>query len=186
MVSTSELKTTHYTEHMGADAVVPLPQCALHLKDSPGKGRGVFASEPIKKGTMVSLSPVLVFPAEVDCSSSSSSSLSSSSSSSSRGGCSAEREVLNSYTYTWGTCQAMALGLGSMFNHARHSNVGFVVDKTNLLIQYFAMEDIAADAELCINYGPKVWFSDTDAADGDDEYDDDSDEGGNFLSRLEL
>lgn len=155
-----------------ADDVVPLPQSALYLKVSPGKGRGVFAAEPIPSGTMISLSPVLIFPPQE------------------KGSCSPEREVLNSYTYTWGNTQALALGLGSMFNHSKRNNVGFVIDKPNTIIRYFTIKDVEMDTELCINYGPRLWFDDSELDSGivaaDSGSSSEDEDGTGFLSKLEL
>ncbi|KAJ2368171.1 hypothetical protein H4S01_001738, partial [Coemansia sp. RSA 2610] len=68
---------------------------------------------------------------------------------------------LDHYTYCWRDGQfALALGLDSMFNHepSGRENVGFVRDMDQALIRYVALRDIAAGEELCICYGPNVWF----------------------------
>ena len=144
----------------------PLPQVSLYLQESEGKGRGVFAGEFIAISTLVAVCPVLLFPEDSE-----------------RKQVSCEREVLNSYTYTWDKrTQALSLGLGSMFNHARHNNVGFVLDKPNHLIRYYATTDVLPDQELCINYGPFLWFDDSEGlADSSSD-----DEEGEFLGRIEL
>ncbi|CAO3692845.1 unnamed protein product [Rhizopus stolonifer] len=67
--------------------------------------------------------------------------------------------VLDHYTYCWpGGGYALALGLGSMFNHDNKPNIGFIRDKTNQLIRYTALRDIEAEEELCISYGSHLWF----------------------------
>lgn len=58
--------------------------------------------------------------------------------------------------------QALALGLGSMFNHMRIPNVGWERDIPTLSIRYFTIRDIMEGEELCISYGPKLWFDDAD------------------------
>jgi uncharacterized protein len=58
--------------------------------------------------------------------------------------------------------QALALGLGSMFNHSRRPNVAWERDISSLSIRYFALRDINGGEELCISYGPKLWFDDVD------------------------
>jgi len=101
-----------------------------------------------------------------------------------------EKTVLTHYTYTWPAAgdtvdtatwkaggstqaedtpsrvkvarQALALGLGSMFNHSRKPNVGWERDIPTQSIRYFALRDIMANEELCISYGPKLWFTDVD------------------------
>ena len=58
--------------------------------------------------------------------------------------------------------QAVALGLGSLFNHSNLAqNVGWQRDVNAQYIRYTALRDIAAGEELCINYG-RLWFPDAD------------------------
>ena len=64
--------------------------------------------------------------------------------------------------------QALALGLGSMFNHKRIPNVAWERDIAMQVIRYFTLRDIEPGEELCISYGSKLWFQDTDAPDEDD------------------
>ena len=60
------------------------------------------------------------------------------------------------------TTQAVALGLGSLFNHSTlNSNVGWIRDLSHQMIVYRALKDVSAGEELCINYG-KLWFADAD------------------------
>jgi SET domain-containing protein len=150
-----------------------LPQVALYLKDSPGKGRGVFAGEHIKASTLIAICPVLLFPDGATTTVGV------------NGPISSEREVLNSYTYTWNSnTQALSLGLGSMFNHTKKCNVVFTIDKDNMLIRYHTLVDVPPDMELCINYGPKLWFDDGDESGSDSNSSDD--EGQGFLGRIDL
>lgn len=52
------------------------------------------------------------------------------------------------------TTQAVVLGLGSMFNHSTaRPNVGWERDLSKTCMRYFALQDIRAGEELCINYG---------------------------------
>ena len=72
-----------------------------------------------------------------------------------------ERNILSHYTYSFGNnTQALALGMGSMFNHSKNNNVGFIIDKINLVIRYTTLKDVLKDSELLINYGNKLWFVD--------------------------
>ena len=78
--------------------------------------------------------------------------------------------------------QAVALGLGSLFNHSLlHQNVGWSRDVTGQCIIYRALRDIGAGEELCINYG-KLWFVDADEGQPQ-QHDSDNDE---FLSSIEI
>ncbi|KAJ2046135.1 hypothetical protein H4S04_005215 [Coemansia sp. S16] len=113
----------------------------LELRTHPLRGRGVFTRLPIVKGTLVHISPVLLFDhAEY----------------SEHG----KHTKLDHYTYCWQGGFALALGLGSMFNHEPFGceNIGFTRDTGAGLIRYTALRDIVAGEELCICYGPNVWF----------------------------
>lgn len=60
--------------------------------------------------------------------------------------------------------QAIILGLGSMFNHsAQEHNVGWKRDVQNMIITYWTLRDVKAGEELCIHYGHRLTFKDTDA-----------------------
>lgn len=62
------------------------------------------------------------------------------------------------------TTQAIILGLGSMFNHSNvQQNVGWERDIENRLITYSALRDIKEGEELCISYGQRLTFKDTEA-----------------------
>ena len=79
--------------------------------------------------------------------------------------------------------QAVALGLGSLFNHSLlHQNVGWSRDVTGQCIVYRALRDIRAGEELCINYG-KLWFVDADEEKPQqlDDYDNDD-----FLGSIDI
>jgi uncharacterized protein len=66
--------------------------------------------------------------------------------------------------------QAIALGLGSLFNHSTlRQNVGWQRLAFEQCIRYTALRDIAEGEELCISYGAPgvLWFEDADAAEVD-------------------
>jgi len=67
--------------------------------------------------------------------------------------------------------QALALGLGSMFNHRRIPNIAWERDIPLQSIRYFALRAIVEGEELCISYGPKLWFKDIDGAEEDEVVD---------------
>eukprot|EP01119_Soliformovum_irregulare_P003387 TRINITY_DN1386_c0_g1_i1.p2 TRINITY_DN1386_c0_g1~~TRINITY_DN1386_c0_g1_i1.p2 ORF type:complete len:156 (-),score=17.92 TRINITY_DN1386_c0_g1_i1:1002-1439(-) len=118
----------------------------IAMKDSTGKGRGMFAIQPIKRGEVVEISPILHFSAK-------------------EWEEHARFTLLEHYTFTWvDGGQALALGVGSIFNHHRKPNVGYTRDPKNLTIIYTATQDIDVGEELCISYGDqsKLWFDDAD------------------------
>ena len=49
-----------------------------------------------------------------------------------------------------------------MFNHSRRPNIAWERDISTLSIRYFTLRDIKEGEELCISYGPKLWFQDAD------------------------
>ncbi|KAK3050496.1 hypothetical protein LTR09_008408 [Extremus antarcticus] len=141
----------------------------LYVKLDTPKGRGVFSTAPICKGTILDICPVLVLPPDEITRH-------------------IEHTTLNHYTYNWPshssakhedskqpngqleqssreprrtTTQAIVLGLGSMFNHSRlHQNVAWQRDLERQVVVYRALRDIAADEELCISYGDRLTFKD--------------------------
>ncbi|KAJ7857724.1 hypothetical protein B0H14DRAFT_3108151 [Mycena olivaceomarginata] len=113
------------------------PQCIV--KSSDGKGRGVFAAHAIPSQTTVESSPVLLFGKE-------------------------EYEqhgrftILDHYTFKWPNGRmALALGLGSLFNHSNTPNA-------NDLIHYTTTRPVEPGEELCIYYGSTLWFDLADPA----------------------
>jgi uncharacterized protein len=74
--------------------------------------------------------------------------------------------------------QAVVFGLGSMFNHSRNPNVGWIRDIKSSVVVYKSLRDIEEGEELCkilfsylnnlnlillgISYGDRLTFQDTD------------------------
>ncbi|MEO6191228.1 MAG: SET domain-containing protein [Saprospiraceae bacterium] len=110
-------------------------------------GRGVFCGQPIPKGSLIELSPVLVIPKnEVDI---------------------IHHTELHDYYFVWGEQDeeaALALGYGSLYNHSYAPNANFEMDLGNLQIRFFAIKNIAAGEEITINYHgepeskDELWF----------------------------
>jgi len=120
----------------------------ISVKESPGKGRGVFARKNFKKGEIIETCPVIVFPAEeVDA---------------------VEFTQLYNYYFAWGTASneaAIALGYGSLYNHSYSPNAKYQKDFENNVLKYICIRDIQEDEEITINYNcdpedkSPVWFS---------------------------
>lgn len=117
------------------------PHLNLHnlliLSSHPSRGRGVYASKPLRAGTVVEISPVLLFSKEEWENHGS-------------------KTILDCYTFKWGRMgeMALALGLGSLFNHSATPSVSFRLDRSAHCITYTLMSDVVAGEELCISYGP--------------------------------
>ncbi|WFD43261.1 tRNA-specific adenosine deaminase subunit tad3 [Malassezia psittaci] len=117
----------------------------LIICDTPNAGRGVFASKNIARDIVVEVSPVLLFdPTEYRDH--------------------GKYTVLDSYTFVWekrekGSTMALALGLGSLFNHSCNPNISYELDKSAHCIRYRTAREISAGDELCISYGPgTMWW----------------------------
>lgn len=76
-----------------------------------------------------------------------------------------------------------------MFNHSkRGQNVGWERDLTKMCVRYQALRDIRKGEELCINYGPKLWFVDEDGKGLDEEEEEEEDDDGGLerLKRIDI
>ncbi|KAG6890802.1 hypothetical protein C0995_003235 [Termitomyces sp. Mi166 len=122
------------------NALLHLNSTGCIIRRSDDKGRGVYASRAISAQTLIEISPVLFFSKEEY----------------------AEHgrfTVLDDYTFKWTDGRmALALGLGSLFNHSEQPNVSYVLDTSTESIRYTTVRDIAPDEELCIFYGHSLWF----------------------------
>ena len=119
----------------------------LSIKKIEGKGRGVFCNQLINQDEVFEICPVLVIPAE-------------------------DYETVKAsrlVDYFFGfnreeNTLALALGFGSLYNHAIYCNAAYSLDRETKTIQFYALEDIPAGKEICINYAGergqefKEWF----------------------------
>ncbi|EEB08338.1 histone lysine methyltransferase Set7 [Schizosaccharomyces japonicus yFS275] len=143
--------------------VIPVLRNALEVRIVPGKGRGVFTLAKIPCQQCIEISPVIVFSEDEYAKH-------------------GQYTVLNEFTYFWkGKNQALALGLGSLFNHSRNPNVCWIKDEDAQVIRYYTIRDIQSDEELCISYGNHVWFEEVDEHVNSSEPEDDE----NFLLAIE-
>lgn len=110
-------------------------------------GKGVFAAGPIPEGGVIEVCPVLLFP---------------------KAQLAAMRQtILDDYYFDWGdddSQYAIALGYGSLYNHAYEPNADYEMDFENETIDFYALRDIAPGEEIFVNYNgapgnrSKVWF----------------------------
>jgi SET domain-containing protein len=120
----------------------------LTIASSTNRGRGVFTTEPIQKGTLIEVSPVIVMSAleRIEL----------------------EKTLLHDYIFEWDVVQktvAVALGYVSIYNHSNEPNCSYEMDFDHEMISIKTLHDIEKGAELFINYmhaeGPSsdpVWF----------------------------
>lgn len=110
---------------------------ALEVRDTSGKGRGVFALRDFAAGELVELAPVLV-------------------------GKRGSSEAFKDYEFSWSEAKgrgqvdlyraAIALGYGSLYNGANPANLRYEVDRAAQAIRFVAARVIAKGEELTINY----------------------------------
>jgi len=119
----------------------------LTIAPSPKRGRGVFATEDIKKGTVIEVSPVIVLTAR-------------------------ERKIVEQtklfdYLFEWGKNKKMAcvaLGYVSVYNHDYSSNCEYDMDYDDRTIKITTVKLVKKGEELFVNYNAapndktRVWF----------------------------
>lgn len=108
------------------------PPLGLRIGLSPGRGRGVFAERAFARGDVIEVAPVLVLAANDVAR--------------------IDGTILEAYVFGWGDRLAVALGYGSLYNHAWTPNVEYVKRRELGLIEFVAVRDIAAGEELFTNY----------------------------------
>jgi hypothetical protein len=120
----------------GAAASSPL----LEVRDTgTPKGRGIFARRAIASGEIVEESPVILFDDPW----------------------SALPHAVQKVLFSWhalggdGGAHALALGCGSLFNHASPANLRYTADAQARVVRFIAVRDIPAGEELCINYNAR-------------------------------
>ncbi len=119
----------------------------IYFGPSELHGKGVFAARDIEAGEIIEICPVLVFPkSELPH---------------------VRQTMLDDYYFDWGDDEAfyaVCLGYGSLYNHDYHPNAEYGMDFAAETIDFYAVKDIPAGAEITVNYNgepgnmEKVWF----------------------------
>lgn len=119
----------------------------LYIAASDIEGRGVFCTQPISKGEIIEICPVIIVPPrEMKL---------------------IDSGILYNYYFVWeqpALTYAIALGYGSLYNHSYEPNVEYLPDYANETLDFFAIKDIKIGEEILINYNgtPEdkslVWF----------------------------
>lgn len=121
---------------------------SLEIRDSPGKGRGVFAMQPIVAGACIEAAPVIAFAEDQWTT--------------------IAPSMLYDYVFAWGengAGGALVLGYGSLYNHDYAPNSYYVRRETDGYLDFIALRDIAIGEEITVNYNGKpdcqdpVWFA---------------------------
>lgn len=110
---------------------------SVYVKDTgTPKGRGVFAARAFTAGEVVEECPVVLF----------------------RKPYAALHKELKTIVFHWespetsAATQALALGYGSLYNHANPANMRYETDGASLVLRLVAVRDISPDEELTLNY----------------------------------
>lgn len=100
----------------------------IEVREALGKGKGCFAKCKIATNFAIEKAHVVIVPSD---------SLS---------------DELAAYAFDWGTkTAAIALGMGSIFNHSQNPNVDYHME--NGSIYFITQKPVAKGDELTINYG---------------------------------
>ena len=119
----------------------------LTIAPSPSRGRGVFTTEAIAKGSTIEIAPVIVMDKIQRVK--------------------LEETLLYDYIFEWGEDhQSAAIGLGyiSIYNHAIEPNCRYDMDYEAQTISISTTRKIEVGEELFINYNAEgaeekpVWF----------------------------
>ena len=107
-------------------------------------GRGVFASEIIKKGEIIEIAPILIleFSDFVDT----------------------KWNLLFEYYFWLDDFVVLALGYGSLYNHSKNPNCKYEISKKKGLIKIISTKNIIKDEEILFDYSKSssskapLWF----------------------------
>lgn len=118
----------------------------LYLKETEGRGRGVFTALPIPEGSSIESCPVIVLSAQDTAI--------------------IHTTHLHDYYFLWDDDgqSAIALGYGSLYNHASQPNADYEMDIDQRTIEVFALRDIEIGEEITFNYTDggdirtELWF----------------------------
>ena len=110
---------------------------ALLVRDSPGRGRGVFAGQDFDKGDLLEVCPVIVLPADQNLH--------------------MRLTVLGRYTFSWPRGVGVVLGYGAIINHSATPNAAWDFDLDNNVVVFTAMRPIGKGEEITHDYGRQIY-----------------------------
>ena len=112
----------------------------LKLVPVDGKGRGVVATKPIKKGKLVEASPIIRMKRRDRLDRST---------------------VLSNYPFEWDDppyVQAFPLGFAGLLNHSDKPNCKIEADIEGEVLCIYTLKNVERGDELTWNYGIDPWF----------------------------
>ena len=102
---------------------------AMTVVKKNAKGRGVYANRDYLMGDTIEVSELLVADLDPD-----------------------RAHPFDTWTFAFGSRVAIALGTGSLYNHAYDANADWVVNRREKTIRFYAVRAIPHGAEITINY----------------------------------
>jgi uncharacterized protein len=128
----------------GRDRIEPIPNHRIEIRNSPGRGRGVFARETIKPGAVIEAAPVIILPAS-DCPA-------------------LDQTIIHNYYFHWDGDPdgegrgALGLGILSLCNHSNHPRARVNRNFARQTLDLIATAPIGPGEEITIDYGCPLWF----------------------------
>jgi uncharacterized protein len=131
--------------------IIPIntsPKISILESKIKGAGRGVFATQDIKKGEVIEVCPVMVVPRKDYPL--------------------LKQTILHNYYFMWGksTC-AVCLGFGSMYNHSYNPNATYIKRIKDNIIEFASIKNIKKNEEITVNYNygkpeskKRLWIAD--------------------------
>jgi uncharacterized protein len=124
--------------------IQPVPNDRIEIRTSPGRGRGIFAREPIAPGTLIETAPVIVLSSP-DCPT-------------------LDQTIIYDYYFHWDGDPdgegrgALALGLVTLCNHSSRPRARVERNHARLTLDLVAIRQIEPGEEVTIDYGCALWF----------------------------
>ena len=124
--------------------ILPVPNNRIEILASRGRGRGVFAREPIAPVTLIEAAPVIILPA-ADCPA-------------------LDRTIIYDYYFHWDGDPdgegrgALGLGLVTLCNHSSRPLARVDRNYARLTLDLIAIAEIEPGEEVTIDYNCKLWF----------------------------
>ncbi len=118
----------------------------LYVAETKKKGRGVFTSHDIKKGSLIEICPLIIVPKKQVKH--------------------LDETILASYYFKWGNKlkkAAIMLGYGCLYNHSEKPNARALLDYEATTIEFTALKKIKAGTEITYHYfdgdhSEEIWF----------------------------
>ena len=116
---------------------------SIYVAASPLGGRGVFTAAAVPEGALIEIAPMLVLHPKDKTH--------------------LDATGLYNYYFLWGKKKkkcAIALGYGSLYNHAFEPNARYLADFEANTLHFYAIRPIQAGEEITVNYHGRAEIQD--------------------------